>query len=195
MDLCISFLYKLCHGDNQYSLRIPDDNLYTDHPGNRVNIRKNLSNTLHLNHNSSILVLVWELKAMTKLNITNFKIIAIHKSKCLTCLFNFQLASCECVSGKTFRAITNWNVIEYRALGIYSTRSRTRIFALVRKTSLIARTVWVYRTFWATIWRYSNEWWFASARCLIFHDFTFWIRSTWWGQARIYRCFSLSWKL
>jgi predicted membrane channel-forming protein YqfA (hemolysin III family) len=56
----------------------------------------------------------------------------------------------ECISTHSLRTRTHWCVIDHITNSILSTCSRTWVDTFVSNTSLIARTIIAYDTFWST---------------------------------------------
>lgn len=64
-------------------------------------------------------------------------------------------------------------------IGVYSTRARTRIDALISDASLVRWTIRIDYTFWSTIWWLSHIVFNTPAICFAISFYTLRIRSTW----------------
>lgn len=99
----------------------------------------------------------------------------------------YRLASNKRIAREPWGTTTNRIVIYYRAFGIDSTGTRTRISTLLVRTSLV---LWAFRvnyTFGVTCWWTSNVALYTGANSLTINLSTLAVRSTWGRVAWILR--------
>lgn len=71
----------------------------------------------------------------------------------------FWITATERISGITLDTSAHWSMINHCALSTYTTRTWTRISALLSDASSTARTIRIYGTFRFAVWRTTNVSW------------------------------------
>lgn len=100
--------------------------------------------------------------------------------------WRYRSARSKWVTGVKWRTWAYGSMTDAITNGIEATRTWTRISTFLVHTSLVAWAIRIYGTLWSTSWGTSYIVGHASTGCWRADFSTFWIRSTWRRQARIY---------